>query len=187
MAQRMTRMWRVLTVVAAAAVSLAIIGTALASAPPVPPHKFYGSSDTGSAAVLDGAAAADGAVVTAWNESGTSVGTSTIAAGTWVIDVDASAASSVTFTIGGSAASASNTVTSGSFSEITLDLSTGGAAAPAAPAASDGDAAAPAALPNTGTGGVTGSNGTMPLLPLTLLAVAVLTLSGLAVTRRARQ
>lgn len=184
----MTRIWRVLTVVAAAAVSLAIIGTALAqSAPPVPPHKFYGSSDTGSAAVLDGAAAADGAVVTAWNESGTSVGTSTVAAGTWVIDVDASAASSVTFTIGGSAASASNAVTSGSFSEITLDLSTGGgAAAPAAPA-SDSGASAPAALPNTGTGGVTGSNGTMPVLPLALLAVAVLAVGGLAVTRRARQ
>ena len=182
----MTKMWRMLTVVAAAAVSLAIIGTALAqSAPPVPPHKFYGSSDTGSAAVLDGAAAADGAVVTAWNESGTSVGTSTIAAGTWVIDVDASAASSVTFTIGGSAASASNAVTSGSFSEITLDLSTGGAAAPAAPASDGGSA--PAALPNTGTGGVAGSNGTTPVLPLALLVVAVLAVGGLAVTRRARQ
>ena len=165
-------------VVAAAAVSLALVGTALAQgAPPVPPHKFFGSDETGSAAMLDGAAAADGTTVTAWDQDGASAGTSDIANGTWVIDVD-SAATSVTFTVGDSGQSASFDVSSGSFTEVTLDLSAGGGG---------GGGSTPGSLPDTGSGGLAGSGSSAPVLPLALLAVAMLAISGVAVTRRSQR
>ena len=178
MAQSMTRAWRMFAVVAAAAVSLALVGTALAQgAPPVPPHKFFGSDETGSAAMLDGEAAADGAVVAAWDQDGEAAGTSEIANGTWVIDVDASA-TSVSFTIDGSGAGDSFDVSSGSFSEVTLDLSSGGGGGTTTP---------PTGLPSTGTGGLAGSGSSAPVLPLALMAVAVLAISGVAVTRRSQR
>ncbi len=172
-------MWRVFAVMVAAAVSLAIVGTALAQgAPPVPPHKFFGSADTGSAAVLDGEEAADGAEVTAWNQDGDAVGSSVITNGTWVIDVDTTMATSVSFTIGDSSASGSHDITSGSFDEVSLDLSSG-----AAPS----DDGAPSGLPNTGSGGLAGNGSSVPVLPLALLAVAMLAISGVAVTRRSQR
>jgi hypothetical protein len=164
-------------VVAAAAVSLALVGTALAQgAPPVPPHKFFGSDETGSAALLDGEAAADGAVVTATDQDGAEAGTSEIANGTWVIDVDSSV-SSVSFSIDGSGASDSFDISSGSFSEVTLDLSAGGG----------GGGTTPGGLPSTGSGGLAGSGSSAPVLPLALMAVAVLAISGVAVTRRSQR
>ena len=166
-------------VVAAAAVSLALVGTALAQgAPPVPPHKFFGSAETGSEALVDGSAAADGTTVTAWDQDGASAGTSDIANGTWVIDVDSSA-SSVTFTVGDSGQSGSFDVSSGSFSEVTLDLATGGGGG--------GGGSTPGSLPDTGSGGLAGSGSSAPVLPLALMAVALLAISGVAVTRRSQR
>ncbi len=164
-------------VVAAAAVSLALVGTALAQgAPPVPPHKFFGSAETGSEALVDGSAAADGTTVTATDQDGEMAGSSDIANGTWVIDVDSSAMS-VTFTVGDSGASASFDVSSGSFTEVTLDLSTGGG----------GGGSTPGSLPDTGSGGLAGSGSSAPVLPLALMAVALLAISGVAVTRRSQR
>ena len=59
-----------LTLLSAVAVALAIATSAVAQAPPSTPHQFFGSEPTGSGALLDGAPAPDGAVVTAWNQDG---------------------------------------------------------------------------------------------------------------------
>ncbi len=168
------RAWRMLAVMGAAVLTLAIATSVFAQAPPTPPHQFFGSSETGSAAQVDGANAADGAVVTAWSD-GAQVGDSaTIDNGTWLIQVDPAAASSVSFQIDGAADSGSYDVTSGSLTEVTLSVGAG-APAPAAP---------PAALPDTGSGGLAGSGSSVPVLPLALVAAVVMALGGVAVTRR---
>ena len=103
---KVLKMWRTLAVVSAAALTLALVANAFAQeAPPVPPHLFYGSAETGSAALLDGEIAADGATVTAWDQDGESVGSMTIEDSTWMIQVPPSAGS-VTFSIDGSSQSA---------------------------------------------------------------------------------
>ena len=67
-----------------------------------PPHKFYGSSDAGSGALVNGAGAGNGAVVTAINQRGAAVGYGVVTGGTWAVSVDPSAARSVFFVIGDS-------------------------------------------------------------------------------------
>ena len=161
--------WRWVAVASAAALALALVTSAFAQAPPSPPHQFFGSAGIGSGALVDGAAAADGAVVTALNQDGESVGTATIADGTWLLAVDA-AATGVTFSIDGSAQTASFPVVSGDLTEVTIDVT------------SD----APAGLPNTGSGGLADTSGGMPLLPVALAIAAVVALGGVAVTRRAQ-
>ena len=169
-----------MAVVSAAAVAVAMATSAFAQAPPAPPHQFFGSADTGSGAILDGAAAADGATVTAWNEAGQAVGTAAIEAGTWLIQVDSAVASSVTFNIDGGSQSAAFPVTSGDLTEVALDLSsTDGMDG------MDGMApAAPGALPNTGSGGLAGGDSGLPLLPIALAVAAIVALGGVALTRR---
>jgi len=162
--------WRWVAVAGAAALALALVTSAFAQAPPSPPHQFFGSEGIGSGALVDGAAAADGAVVTALNQDGESAGTATIADGTWLLAVDA-AATSVTFSIDGSAQTASFPVVSGDLTEVTIDVSSG---------------AAPAGLPNTGSGGLADTSGGVPLLPVALAIAAVVALGGVAVTRRAQ-
>ena len=172
-------MWRLLTVMSAAAFALAIAASAFANAPPSPPHQFFGSGDTGSGAHVDGALAADGATVTASNEDGVEVGSTTITDGTWLIQVDPADADSVTFTIDGSAQSESQDVVSGSLTELGMDLAASGDAAATAPAT-----ATPDGLPSTGTGGLANDGSGLPILPLALAVSLVLALGGVAVTRR---
>ena len=161
-----------MAVVSAAALALALVTSAFAQAPPSPPHQFFGSAGTGSAALVDGAAAADGAVVTAWNQDGESVGTATLADGTWLLAVDGADASSVTFSIDGSAQTPSFPVTSGDLTEVTIDVTAA--------------MAAPDALPNTGSGGLADTGSGFPLLPVALAIAVVVALGGVAVTRRAQ-
>lgn len=169
--------WRWTAVLSAAAVAVALATSAFAQAPPSPPHQFFGSADTGSGAILDGAAAADGSVVTAWNEAGEAVGTGTIENGTWLIQVDPAVASSVTFSIDGGSQSEAFPVTSGDLTEVALDVSaTGGAEPPAAEP--------PGALPNTGSGGLAGDDSGLPVLPIALAAAAIVALGGVALARR---
>ncbi len=171
--------WRMLAVASAAALALALVASAFAQAPPSPPHQFFGSSETGSGAQIDGADAADGAVVAAWNQDGEQVGSDTITDGTWLIQVDSADASSVTFTVDGNADAQSFDVVSGSLTEAALNATSG-----AAPPAADDDGA-PGALPSTGSGGLAGGSGSsLPLLPLALVAAVVMALGGVAVTRR---
>ena len=167
--------WRWTAVVSAAAVAVALATSAFAQAPPSPPHQFFGSADTGSGAILDGAAAPDGATVNAVNEAGEAVGSGTIANGTWLIQVDPAAATSVTFNINGGSASASFPVTSGDLTEVALDLTSTGAPAPPP---------APGALPNTGSGGLAGDDSGLPVLPIALAAAAIVALGGVALARR---
>ena len=167
-------LWRVVAVMAAAALALAVAGSAFAQAPPVPPHQFFGNGGDASGAILDGETAPDGAVVTAWNQDGDNVGESEIADGVWLIQVDADAASSVTFSIDGSEQSESFEVSSGLFTEVTLDLASG------APDDGGGDIG----LPATGNGGLAGNGSGLPVLPLVLALSVGLALGGVALTRR---
>ena len=206
---KVLKMWRTLTVVSVAALTLALVASAFAQeAPPTVPHQFYGSAETGSAALLDGEIAADGATVTAWDQDGESAGSATIgdiADSTWMIQVPATA-SSVTFSIDGSSQSESFAVTSGMLTPVALDLTSGmampddgmampddGMAMPddgmAMPddgmAMPDDGMEAPDALPATGSGGLTESGGGVPVLPFALLAAMLIALGGVAATRRA--
>lgn len=173
---KIRKAWRWTAVVSAAAVAVALATSAFAQAPPSPPHQFFGSADTGSGAILDGTAAADGSVVTAWNEAGEAVGTATVENGTWLLQVDPATATSVTFSIDGGSQSEAFPVTSGDLTEVALDL-TSTAAPPAAPP--------PAALPATGSGGLADFDGSsLPILPIALAAAAIIALGGVALARR---
>ena len=98
------------SVMGAAVFALAIAASAFAQAPPALPHQFYG---VGGSAMLDGAPAADGAVVTATNQDGEAVGSATISGDGWFIDVESGDATSVTFSIDGSTPSDAYDVTAG--------------------------------------------------------------------------
>ena len=100
--------------------------------------------------------------------------------------IDPADASSVTFTIDGSAASAEEEVTAGSLTELGLDLVTADAGDGDGDGDGAGDGDAPDGLPATGTGGLAGGDGGLPVLPLVLLVSVVLALGGVAVTRRTR-
>ena len=121
--------WRVLTpmsalalVLALAALTVAIVASAFAQAPPSPPHKFWGSADAGSGATLDGAPAPDGSVVTARSADGVGVAQATISVGSWSLDVHPDDADSVVFTINGSLPSAAFEVQSGLSTPVGLNL-----------------------------------------------------------------
>ena len=107
--------WRWLAVMSAAAFALAIAASAFAQAPPAPPHQFYGSGAT-----LDGETS-DG-TVTATNQDGEAVGSSSIDMGAWAINVDAADADSVTFSIDGSDPSDSYDVEGAGVTEVSLAL-----------------------------------------------------------------
>jgi len=170
-----------LSVMGATVFALAIAASAFAQAPPSPPHQFFGSADSGSGAAIDGTPAVDGTAVTATNQDGVQVGAAVVTDGTWLIQVDPADATSVTFTVGDSGSSDASDVVAGSLSEVALDLAT-----PVADADADADATPPAGLPATGTGGLTGGDSSLPLLPLVLAVSVVLGLSGVAVARRTR-
>ena len=195
------RMWRTLALVSVAAMSLALVATAFAQeappeAPPPLPAQFYGSAELGTAAQVDGADAADGSAVTAWNENGEAVGTDAIEAGTWGIQVSPDDAASVTFSIDGSNQSESFAVTSGSLTAVALALTS--AAAPVddtdagdmdagdmdAGDMDAGDMDAPTGLPSTGSGGLADGGGRGSALPLALVAVVATLLGGIALRRR---
>ena len=111
-------MWRWLSVMGAAVFALAIAASAFAQVPLVP-HTFYGG--VGSA-MLDGAAAADGAVVTATNQDGEAVGAVSVGMDGWAIEINPADAASVTFSINGSDPSGSYDVEPAGFTEVSLDL-----------------------------------------------------------------
>jgi len=172
-------MWRLLTVMSAAAFALAIAASAFAQAPPSPPHQFFGSADTGSGAELDGEALPDGTVITAWNQDGDAVGTATIGdtdTGVWTMQVSPDDADSVTFSVDGSDQSASFDVESGSFAEVGLALSSLVVAPPVDPTPG---------LPATGSGGLVGGS-SLPVLPLALVASVIVALGGVMAVRRTR-
>ncbi len=114
--------------------------------------------------------------MTAWNQDGDEVGSAVVTDGTWLIQVDPADASSVTFTIDGSAPSDSTDVIAGSLTELGLDLAAAGGGGTTPP---------PDGLPATGTGGLAGDS-SLPVLPLVLAVSVVLGLSGVAVARRTR-
>ena len=130
---RLVKAWRWLAVTGAAALALGLVAGALAQAPPSVPHQFFGSASTGSGALVDAEAAADGATVTAWNQDGDSAGTAVIADGTWAIQVSPDDADSVTFSIDGSSQSDAITVAQGALTEVALDLTTAPAPPPPPP------------------------------------------------------
>ena len=175
-------MWRLLTVMSAAAFALAIAGSAFAQAPPSPPHQFFGSAAEGSGAQLDGEALPDGTEITAWNQDGMAVGTATIGdteTGVWTMQVSPDNADSVTFSVDGSDQSRSFDVESGSFGAVDLQLSTMGMDPP-----SPVDPPTPG-LPATGSGGLAGDS-SLPLLPLALVASVIVALGGVTAVRRTR-
>ena len=86
------------------------------------PHQFFGSVDSGSAALLDGGQAADGLSVTAWNAADAQVGSAVIQNGTWLIDVSPQAATTARFRIGTSTFSGTHVVVSEGFTEVALDV-----------------------------------------------------------------
>lgn len=175
--------WRMLTVMSAAAFALAIAASAFAQAPPSPPHQFFGSADTGSGATLDGDALPDGTVITAWNQDGEAVGTATVGeadTGVWTMQVSPDDADSVSFTVEGSDASDSYDVESGAFTEVGLALVSADAGA------GDGDDdGTPDGLPATGSGGLA-DDSSLPFLPLALALSVVVGLGGVAAVRRTR-
>ena len=199
-----------LTLLSAVAVALAIATSAVAQAPPSTPHQFFGSEPTGSGALLDGAPAPDGAVVTAWNEDGVALEADTIAEGVWTLQIEPADASSVVFTINDSLPSASFEVRAAAFEEIRLDLSSpSGEDAPAdvaddatpddtADYAAEDDAAAddtddaPAAaaesfgMPVTGSGGLAGGGSRLPVLSLIFAISALVGMGGVMAVRRIR-
>ena len=197
----------VLTMLSAVAVALAIATSAVAQAPPSTPHQFFGSEPTGSGALLDGAPAPDGAVVTAWNEDGVALEAATIADGVWTLQIEPADASSVVFTINGSLPSASFEVRAAAFEEVGLDLSTpseedapadGADDATEDDAAADDDAAAPAdapaaddtaeslRMPVTGSGGLAGGGSRLPVLSLIFAISALAGVGGVMAVRRIR-
>ncbi len=181
---RIRKGWRLLAVASAAALALALVTSAFAQAPPPGPHIFYGS------AALDGEAVGDGGVVSAWNQDGDNVGTSTIANGEWEIIVQSSDADRVTFTVDGSAPSMAYAVEQFGMNALALDLTSPAPepvepVEPEEPAEPPAEPEQPAALPNTGSGGLAGTGSGFPLLPVALVVAALVALSGVAVTRRA--
>ena len=199
-----------LTLLSAAAVALAIATSAVAQAPPSTPHQFFGSEPTGSGALLDGAPAPDGAVVTAWNEDGVALEADTIADGVWTLRIEPADASSVVFTINDSLPSGSFKVRAAAFEEIRLDLSSPSeedAPANVADDAASDDATsddtadtaddaddAPAAddtagsfgMPVTGSGGLAGGGSRLPVLSLIFAISALVGMGGVMAVRRMR-
>ena len=160
------------TIVATAAL---LAQTAGAQAPALPPHQFYGPAPQ-----VDSGPVADGTMVSALNMAGTVLGASPVSGGFWALQVDASAAAAVRFTVPGANASADFSVVSSGLTEVTLTLAA--AADPAPPPAPP-----PAALPNGGSGGLAGLPDGINLIALALagaLAVAGLAVLGRSTLRR---
>ena len=195
----------VLTMLSAVAVALAIATSAVAQAPPSTPHQFFGSEPTGSGALLDGAPAPDGAVVTAWNEDGVALEAATIADGVWTLQIDPADASSVVFTINDSLPSASFEVRAAAFEEVGLDLSspseedapadgaddatsddTAEDDAPADDTADDTADAESLRMPVTGSGGLAGGGSRLPVLSLIFAISALAGMGGVMAVRRIR-
>ena len=189
--------WRLLAVAGAAALALALVTSAFAQAPPPGPHIFYGSAS------LDGEAVADGVAVTATNQDGEAVGSSTITNGEWEIIVQSADASSVTFSVPGSEPSMAYAVEQFGMNAVTLDLSSPAGDEPEEPGEPEEPAVEPeepatepeepapvtpeqpSGLPNTGSGGLADTSGGFPLLPVALAIAALVALGGVAATRRA--
>ena len=192
-----------LTMLSAAAVALAIATSAVAQTPPPTPHQFFGSEPTGSGALLDGAPAPDGAVVTAWNQDGVALEADTITDGVWTLQIDPADASSVVFTIDDSLPSGAFVVRAAAFEEVGLDLSSPSeedAPADGADDATEDDATAddaddaPAAddtadslrMPVTGSGGLADGGSRLPVLSLIFAISALVGMGGVMAVRRIR-
>lgn len=191
--------WRLLAVASAAALALALVTSAFAQAPPPGPHIFYG--DAGSVS-LDGEAVASG-TVTATNQDGEVVGSSSISDAGWEILVQSTEASSVTFSVDGSNASEAYPVEQFGMDPVTLDLTSPagdgeegeegtepeepavGPEEPEEPVVEPVKPETPSGLPNTGSGGLASTGSGFPLMPVALAVAALVALSGVAVTRRA--
>ena len=186
--------WRLLAVASAAALALALVTSAFAQAPPPGPHIFYG--DAGSVS-LDGEVVASG-TVTATNQDGETVGSSSISDAGWEILVQSTDASSVTFSVDGSNASEAYAVEQFGMNGITLDLTSPAPEEPEEPeepavtpeepeepAVEPVEPETPSGLPNTGSGGLASTGSGFPLMPVALVVAALVALSGVAVTRRA--
>lgn len=191
--------WRLLAVASAAALALALVTSAFAQAPPPGPHIFYG--DAGSVS-LDGEAVASG-TVTATNQDGETVGSSSISDAGWEILVQSTDASSVTFSVDGSNASEAYAVEQFGMNAVTLDLTSPagdgeegeegtepeepavGPEEPEEPVVEPVKPETPSGLPNTGSGGLASTGSGFPLMPVALVVAALVALSGVAVTRRA--
>lgn len=169
---RANKTWRMLAVMGAAIAAFALMTAAFAQAPPSPPHQFFGDASSGSGATIDGQPAPDGTTVTAQNENGETVGTTTVSGGLWLIQVDPADATTVTFWLDGVSASSAQTVESGALTALALAAS-GTAPPPTTPT-----------VPSTGTGGLAGDGSGFPVLPLALAAAVVVALGGVAATRR---
>ncbi len=199
--------WRVLAVMGAAAIALAIATSAFTQAPPPTPHQFFGSEPTGSGALIDGAPAPDGAVVTAWNHDGVAIATAVIADGVWALQVGPDDASRVVFTIDDSLPSASIEVRAAAFEEVRLALTSPpeeDAPAEGAVDTAAGDDAATAddiadddasttdttaesfAMPVTGSAGLADGGGRRPVLSLIFAISALLGMGGVIAVRRMR-
>ena len=198
-----------LTMLSAAAVALAIATSAVAQAPPSTPHQFFGSEPTGSGALLDGAPAPDGAVVTAWNEDGVALEADTITDGVWTLQIEPADASSVVFTINDSLPSGPFQVRAAAFEEVGLDLSSpseedapadGAADATAGDdaatdddagtaddtATDDDDTAGSFGMPVTGSGGLASGGSRLPVLSLIFAISALVGMGGVMAVRRIR-
>jgi hypothetical protein len=152
--------------------ALLATGVASAQAPPSPPHTFFGQSPT-----LDGSAVANGTVVSATDESGGVVGTGTVEAGNWLIQVDPDT-DSVSITIGDAAGEGPFAVESGALTEVTLNLTSGTTPPPTTDPPPT--TTPPGTLPNGGTGGLGDTDGGFPMLPI-LAAMAIAMMAGLGV------
>ena len=151
--------------------ALLATGVASAQAPPSPPHTFFGQSPT-----LDGAAVSDGTVVTATDGAGVVVGTGTVEAGNWLIQVDPDI-DSVSITIGSAAAEGPFAVESGALTEVTLNLTSSTTPPATTP---------PGTLPNGGTGGLGDIGGGFAMLPI-LAALAIAVMAGFGVREWSRR
>ena len=153
--------------------ALLATGVANAQAPPSPPHTFFGQSPT-----LDGAAVSDGTVVTATDAAGVVVGTGTVEAGNWLIQVDPEI-DSVSITIGSASGMGPFAVESGALTEVTLNLTSAATPPPATTTPPD-------TLPNGGTGGLGDIGGGFALLPI-LAALAIAAMAGFGVREWSRR
>lgn len=142
---------RFLALVAALVLLMTIPLTA--SAQRVPPHVFVGT------ATVDGAAAADGATVTAWVD-GAEAGTATVADGSYVLQVDQVDASfagkTVSFQIDGTDANETAAWAQGGADELALTVTGDG---PAAPPPDDTTTEEPVPTPLPGLPGRPGREG----------------------------
>ena len=170
------RRLRCFTVLASIVAVVALLAqTVGAQAPPLPPHQFYGPAPQ-----VDSDPVADGTVVSVLDTAGMVLGSSSVSGGCWALQISASDAASVHFTVTGADPSANFAVVSGGLTEVTPTLDTLAASPP--PTVSPPAVPQPTELPNGGSGGLAGFPGGISLIALAF--AGALTVAGLAVLIR---